>query len=500
MDALAAQLPVLLKAWLLFPFLAAFLAALRPGIGRLLVLISCLGTALVAANCLLGSAATELALLGELGVSLRIDRLAGWFLLLNALLFAAVVIEGWPRPQFSARPMLLLVLQAGLVVSCVATDLVSLYVTLELVGIAAFLLVVLPQRDATLWVSLRYLLVSNTAMSLYLIGAGLVYVQKESFQLSALEGLAFGAPQVFLLIGLFTKAGVFVAGLWLPRTHAEAPAEISALLSGVVVTGGVVPLLRLAATDAVLFSAIRWVGMASAVLGVVYALNVRDAKRLLAWSTLSQMGLVVLSPLSGGAVALGHGLAKGALFLSARQFPTRELALWPSRPIPPATQAAVWIGSLSIAGLPPLAGFAAKKQLSAVLPGSWSTFVLLASIGTVAVYAQVWPLLLPGGDTRPAMPAVPLPERLALALLLLPLAAGGLIAALQGPLWSGAASTSLVLAAGLLLHRWLAGSRRDAPQPWPNLGLPAIEGLEQLLGGIVVLGAGLLATVSWSVD
>lgn len=101
---------------------------------------------------------------------------------------------------------------------------------------------------------------------------------------------------------------MFVAGLWLPRTHAEAPAEISALLSGVVVTGGVVPLLRLAATDAVLLSAIRWVGMASAVLGVVYALNARDAKRLLAWSTLSQMGLVVLSPLSGGAMALGHGL------------------------------------------------------------------------------------------------------------------------------------------------------------------------------------------------
>ncbi len=499
-DPLASGLPALLTAWLLLPFLAAFLAALLPSLARGLLLLSSLATALVGIQQLLGGPAVALELLGSHGVLLSVDQLSGWFFLLNALVLSAVLLDGWARPQPVPQRMLLLVLQGGLNVAFVATDLVSLYVTLELVGICAFLLIVLPQRESTLWVGLRYLLVGNTAMSLFLVGAALVYVQQESFRFEALVGLPFGAPQVFLLIGLFTKAGLFAAGLWLPRTHAEAPPEVSALLSGVVVAGGVAPLLRLATLDPVLLSSIRWVGAASAVLGVIYALASGDAKRLLAWSTLSQMGLIVLSPLSGGALALAHGLAKGALFLSVRHVPSRQLALWPSRPIPPATQAAVWIGSLSIAGLPPLAGFAAKKQLSAVLPGSWSTFVLLASIGTVAVYAQFWPLLLQGGDTRPAMPAVPLPERLALALLLLPLAAGGLIAALQGPLWSGAASTSLVLAAGLLLHRWLAGSRRDAPQPWPNLGLPAIEGLEQLLGGIVVLGAGLLATVSWSVD
>jgi multicomponent Na+:H+ antiporter subunit D len=484
LDVLTTQLPVLLKAWLLFPFLAAFLAALRPGLGRLLVLISSLCTALVAANCLLGSA-IDLALLGELGVSLRIDRLAGWFLLLNALLFAAVVLEGWPRPQFSARPMLLLVLQAGLAVSCVATDLVSLYVTLELVGIAAFLLVVLPQREATLWVGLRYLMVSNTAMSLYLIGAGLVYVQKESFQLSALESLSFGAPQVFLLIGLFTKAGVFVAGLWLPRTHAEAPADISALLSGVVVTGGVVPLLRLASTDAVLFSAIRWVGMASAVLGVVYALNARDAKRLLAWSTLSQMGLVVLSPLSGGAMALGHGLAKGALFLSARQFPTRDLQEWGSRAMPPVLLAVVWLASLSIAGLPPLAGFAAKKQLEGALPGAWAAMAMLVSVGTVAVYARLWTVGLPL-KPLPQRQAEPLlPQLLAFGLLLLPLSIGAGLIAPAWPLAPSLLGTGLVFGAGLLLHRLL--------QPLRPLPLLLLERLDQLLGGAVVLGAGLLA-------
>ncbi|MEB3184539.1 MAG: proton-conducting transporter membrane subunit, partial [Cyanobacteriota bacterium] len=274
-------------------------------------------------------------------------------------------------------------------------------------------------------------------------------------------------------------------GLWLPRTHAEAPAEISALLSGVVVTGGVVPLLRLAATDAVLFSAIRWVGMASAVLGVVYALNARDAKRLLAWSTLSQMGLVVLSPLSGGAVALGHGLAKGALFLSARQFPTRDLQEWGSRAMTPVLLAVVWLASLSIAGLPPLAGFAAKKQLDGALPGAWASMAMLVSVGTVAVYARLWTV----GWTVKPLPqrqAEPLlPQLLAFGLLLLPLGVG---AELIAPTWSltpTLLSTGLVFGAGLLLHRLL-----QALRPLP---LPELERLDQLLGGAVVLGAGLLA-------
>jgi len=367
----------------------------------------------------------------------------------------------------------------------VATDLVSLYVTLELVGIAAFLLVVLPQRDATLWVSLRYLLVSNTAMSLYLIGAGLVYVQKESFQLSALEGLAFGAPQVFLLIGLFTKAGVFVAGLWLPRTHAEAPAEISALLSGVVVTGGIAPLLRLAEIDAVLLSAIRWVGMASALLGIVYALNARDVKRLLAWSTLSQMGLVVLSPLSGGAMALGHGLAKGALFLCARRFPSSNLQDWGSQAMTPMVLAVVWIASLSIAGLPPLAGFAAKKQLEGALPDPWAWWVLLASAGTVAVYGRLWTTGVQGTGQQAPAGESQLLQLLAYGLLLLPLCVGATVIA---PAWPGAStllSTGLIFAGGLLLHQVL--------QPLRPLALPMLERLDQLLGGAVLLGAGLLA-------
>ena len=84
--------------------------------------------------------------------------------------------------------------------------------------------------------------------------------------------------------------------------------EVAALHSGVVVTAGVLPLLRLMQIDSGLAPLIRWIGIASAVLGLLRALTETDLRRLLAWSTLSQMGLVALSVgwFGGGSIKRGE--------------------------------------------------------------------------------------------------------------------------------------------------------------------------------------------------
>jgi hypothetical protein len=144
--------------------------------------------------------------------------------------------------------------------------------------------------------------------------------------------------------------------------------------------------------------------------------------------------------------------------------------------------------------LPPLAGFAAKKQLDGSLPGAWASMAMLVSVGTVAVYARLWTVgwavkPLPQRQSEPLLPqrqSEPLlPQLLAFGLLLLPLGIG---AELIAPTWSLAPtllSTGLVFGAGLLLHRLL--------HPLRPLPLTELERLDQLLGGAVVLGAGLLA-------
>ena len=472
-----------LVIWLLAPYLAAFTVALLPALSRPLILLCVLSTALLGAWLLMDGAGHQLLLLQQYGVSLSFDRLAGWFLLLNGLVCLAVWIEGrrqgWDRTGW----LLLLVLLGALNTSFLTTDLVSLYVSLEVVAISAFLLILRGRTARADWIALRYLLVSNTAMGLYLIGAALVYSQSGSFQFAALAALPPGAPLALVLVGLLTKSGVFLNGLWLPRTHAEAPAEVSALLSGVVVSAGALPLLRLEQLSDAVIALLTPIALASAALGVLYALVVDDAKRLLAWSTLAQMGLVLLSPAAGGAMALSHGLAKAGMFLTARYWPARSLQGWRGRPLSWSLQLPLWLGALSIAGMPPLLGFTAKKQLQMVLnpPATWAVLVL--SVGSVALYARLC--------RAPWKRAPRAPLSWGALLLSLPLLITGVLFIARSAPADGLVQALLVLLFGVLLD--LALERL----PWrERLALPPLDRLPDLLGGLGIVGAGLVVAMS----
>ena len=490
----------LLIGWLLLPYTAAFLAALLPPLARWLALVCCLATGAVAVAVQAGALPASLSLLGPYGVELQPDGLAAPFLLLNALVCGAVVLDGWRRTLPGPFLLLLMVLHGGLASAFVAVDLVSLYVTLEVVGISAFLLILGSRSERSLWLALRYLLIGNTVMTLYLVGAAVVYLTQGSFRLEAVAA-AGAAALALLLVGLLTKAGLFLSGLWLPRTHAEAPAEVSALLSGVVVAAGVVPLLRLSSVVPTLAAVLPLIGWASAGLGLLFALVEADAKRLLAWSTLSQMGLVVLAPAAGGLYALGHGLAKAALFLLARRFPGRDLAGWAGRPLDAGVWLPLWIGSLSIVGVPPLLGFFAKAGLDRGLPEPTGLLLSLLTVGTAAVYARLWGAPLQdvvataeASASRPAAMGPPEPAwSPGVVLLLLALVLLG--AAEASRTWSpellpAAAKATLVLAAGVGLHQLLQPLRR---RNW--FRLPDVEGFPDLVGGIGVVGAGLLVWI-----
>jgi len=488
----------LLVGWLEAPFAVAFLGAVVPILGEWPLLMCCIATGGIALQTLLSDSTTTLMLLGNHGVVLQLDPLAAWFLLLNAVVMVAVRLELRGNSERPA-PLLPAVLLGGLNICFVVSDLISLYVALELVGIVAFLLILRDGSPQRLWIGLRYLLISNTAMTLYLVGAALAYAITGSFRFSSLSGLPIGAAQVLLLLGLFTKGGLFLPGLWLPRSHAEAPSDVSALLSAVVVTAGVAPLLRLAAIEPALLPLVRSIGLCSAVLGVLQALSAADLKRLLAWSTVSQMGLVVLSPAAGGALALTHGLAKAPLFLTAGRIRERQLEGWGQRVLPQSVQTPLWLGSLSIAGLPGLAGFAAKKLVGSDLPPAWALSLTLVGIGSVAVYARLWS----PASARSSSPAPRIPP--GTALLLISLVSAGLIltvvsaTASNGPqaidLLSSVLQTGVVFAAGWLLHH-LLGRDRNSQRRSLARRMPQLESLQDLLGAITVVGAGLLLALN----
>jgi multicomponent Na+:H+ antiporter subunit D len=256
--------------WITLPLFMGFSIYLLPKIDRYLALgvgIFSLGYAL---KVLSNPSPLNLKLLDNFGVILLIDNLSGFFILTNALVTIAVILYCWHSDKTAFFYTQIIILHGSVNATFICADFISLYVALEVISIAAFLLIAYPRSDRSIWVALRYLFVSNTAMLFYLVGAVLVYQAHHSFGFAGLQG---SPPEAVALIflGLLAKGGIFVSGLWLPLTHSESESPVSAMLSGVVVKAGVYPLIRCALMIPEVDPIVRLFGVGTALLGVGYA-------------------------------------------------------------------------------------------------------------------------------------------------------------------------------------------------------------------------------------
>lgn len=351
----------------------------------------------ISAAVLVSGNVQALQLVDSFGVSLLLDPASAWFVLLNAVVSMGVA---WHERYRSRHHyfFVLLVLLHGCINACfISTDLFNLYVVIELTTIIAFLLISQGMTTRHLWNALRYIFLSNVGMLFYLLGVLWVYQVRGSFSYT---GVVDASPtaRALIMVGLLVKGGVFIPGLWLPQAHSEADAAVSALLSGVVVNIGLLPLIRLEAFSPDIEVVLRVVGFGGIFTGLGLALFQQDIKRLLACSTISQVGFVLISPAAGPLYAFAHGVAKAVLFLCAGNLPDRNLLklretrvewslVWPMR-----------LAALSIAGCPLLIGFAAKYAAGAPFSGWAQWGVLAASVGTAAILTPV--ILLPGGADR----------------------------------------------------------------------------------------------------
>lgn len=380
--------------WIALPFLAGFTVYLVPKLDRFFTLfVAFISIAYGLYQCV-NSSPQAIQLLDNFGVSLLIDSLSGYFILTNGLVTAAVILYCWHTNKSTFFYTQAIILHGSVNAAFVCADLISLYVALEVISIAAFLLIAYPRSDRSIWVGLRYLFVSNVAMLFYLIGAVLVYQTHHSFAFSGMQGVPPEAVALILL-GLLVKGGIFVSGLWLPLTHSESESPVSALMSGVVVKAGVFPMVRMALTVSELDPIIRIFGVGTALLGVFYAMFEKDTKRMLAFHTISQLGFVLAAPEVGGFYALTHGLVKSALFLISGVLPSRSFKELHHTPINTRLWVALAIASFSISGFPLLSGFGAKVlTMKNLLP--WQVIGMnLAALGTAISFAKF--IFLPRG-------------------------------------------------------------------------------------------------------
>ena len=405
--------------WMALPFFIGFSSVLMPLLARPLALGIALVSTSYATYLCVTDASVTLHLLDQSGVTLHMDALSGFFILTNALVTAAVVVYNWNRDTSAFFYTQLVILHGSVNAAFISADLMSVYVALDVISIAAFLLIAYPRSDRSIWVALRYLFVSNTAMLFYLVGTVLVYQANQSF---AFEGLGNAPPEAIALIfvGLLTKGGIFVLGLWLPITHSESEASVSAMLSGVVVKAGIFPLVRGALLVDGLDPLVRFFGVGTALLGVGYAVFEKDTKRILAFHTVSQLGFVMAAPPVAGFYALAHGLVKSALFLIAGKLPSRQFKVLRQQSIPTSIWVILAIASFSISGVPLLSGFGAKVLTMKTL-APWQVIGMnMAALGTAISFAKF--IFLPHESKKD-----PLPSRefwVAVAILL-----GGLVIA-----------------------------------------------------------------------
>jgi hydrogenase-4 component B len=372
---------------------------------RLLVLLGCILGAVPAVATLVSKAPPTWTWASTLPGGpwvLGLDPLSAWFLLLITIASGATAVYGvtylaGERGHRSPVPAHLgfAVLAASMVGVVLAQAAVPFLMAWELMAVSAYFLIVYEaERPAVARAGLVYLVLTHIGtLALFVMflawrGPGADLTFRSLGLASAALPLGGAAILLLSLVGFGVKAGVVPLHLWLPGAHAAAPSHVSALLSGVMLKMGIYGLLRVTTLLGVVPAWWGWtllgLGLLSGVLGVLWALGQHDIKRVLAYSSVENIGIILLAMGVGvlgsahhqpvvavlgftGAVlhTLNHALFKSLLFLGAgavvRATGTRvidELGGVARRM--PWTAAAFLVGSVAIVGLPPLNGFVSE--------------------------------------------------------------------------------------------------------------------------------------------
>ncbi len=421
-----------------------------------------------------------------LGIMLLADGPAVIMLLASALVGLVTTIyacayfsdsaDGEPPVARSFWPLWLF-LWAACNALFVSSDLFNLYITLELITISAISLTALTNRPTALTAAMRYLLTGLAGSLAYLFGVALLYSAYGTVDLSLLavamtSDTLSRSALALMSAGLLLKAALFPFHFWLPPAHANAPAPVSAILSGLVVKAPLLILLRLwfdVFAEGVTMppaSLLGGVGAVAIIWGSLLALRQPRLKLLVAYSTVAQIGyLFLLFPLARGEASttawvgglllvLSHACAKTAMFLVAgtvqRMTGHDRLSDLVGAGTPLGAQLLIFaLAAMSIIGLPPSGGFTAKWMLlnAAIVTGQW-WYVLVIGAGTLMAGAYCLRVLsrafvqTPLSAYRPLSPAMTWSP---LALGLLALALG--VAAYQPALLSliGAPVTGVLL-------------------------------------------------------
>jgi proton-translocating NADH-quinone oxidoreductase chain N len=332
--------------------------------------------------------------------------------------------------------ILYLLLLTGATGVVLTGDIFNLFVFYEILCISSYALVAYFGDRASVESAVKYLIQGALGSALILIGIGLLYGRFGTLNMADIAGniqsvhsISVFVPFVLLITGFGVEAAIFPLNGWLPDAHSSAPSSISAILSGIAIEVGLYAIIRVVFT---LFGATNilafflYLGVISLLIGELCAFSQENIKRMLAYSSIGQIGLIVfaLSMGSYNGITAGlfqlvsHTLAKALLFLTAGYMIYRSSSVNISSfegmgKKMPFTSLAFTIGAFSLVGMPPFMGFPGKFMIvkaalteQEVLLTVLIVLVLLATIIEAAYFFKVVQVMYFKGE-----PGKPIPKK-----------------------------------------------------------------------------------------
>jgi multicomponent Na+:H+ antiporter subunit D len=355
-------------------------------------------------------------------ISLYNDNLSLAFVGLTLIMFMVVLLYTFNTNKKENKFLFFLMFLQGVFLGLIQTnDLFNLFVFLELTTVLVTILIAYKKTGPSFRAAIYYLLLNTVGAMIFLIGIILVYYAFGTINIQYIlanisdhsDTSTIQLAYVFMIAGISVKAALFPVFTWLPKAHGVAQSTISALLSGLIVKGALYMFIRINnqmfasanyQTDQLFF----WVGTTTALVGVAFALSQKDLKQILAYSTVSQVGIMMmgissLSALSsfGGLLHIfNHAFFKGLLFLGigvvVKAYQSKKV--YEVRGVfktMPWTAILLIIGMLSVSGAPFFNGFVSKSLIKYDFKADPIKLLLFTviNIGTITYYLKLSTIL-----------------------------------------------------------------------------------------------------------